>query len=558
MPMSTREIKTDILVVGGGLSGCFAAIRAKQLGADVVLVDKGYIGRTGISKFASTHIRFYLPEDDMEDAIKEIVEGGDYMSDQRWVEAAVRESFDRVKDMDSFGVTFEKENGRIRRVPSKGRIAASAVFHSPQMMLAMRRAVERSSVRILDRVFINELLTAQDGTIIGAIGIHVVTGDFYVIYCKSVVLAAGPCTLRSIFHGHQFSTGDAYSMAYKVGATFMNMECTHHNTSARDYNTSGMGHWVGSGGKFINSRGEAFMARYHPQLKDRANLTWIARAMATEVKEGRGPIYFDFSNVSKGNFQLAQKTMPWALLALTKANIDFTSDKVEWVAAFLGSCGSAAGIKVDMYGSCGIPGLYATGDTAAMVCLGMGAGFGGFNLTYCAVFGYRAGEGACNFVKSMKKTQNQKVGAKKISEMKQISYNPLTAKEGASADEALNEIQKVIFPYQTCILKSEDRLKRALDSIEECRNDIAPQMVAPDIHELIKVHETNNMVLYAEMYLRSSLFRNESRGMHYREDHPVKDDKHWISWVHLQNVDAQMKLWAEPVPKEAFSHFTLR
>ena len=97
--ISTREIKTDILIVGGGLAGCFAAIRAKQLGADVVLVDKGYIGRTGISKFASTHIRFYLTEDDMEDAIKEIVEGEDYMNDERWVEAAVTESFERVKVM---------------------------------------------------------------------------------------------------------------------------------------------------------------------------------------------------------------------------------------------------------------------------------------------------------------------------------------------------------------------------------------------------------------------------------------------------------------------------
>lgn len=557
MPVSISEINTDILVIGGGLAGCFVALRAKQLGADVVLADKGYCGRTGQSKFASSHIRLYLPEDDQEEALKEIVDAGDYLNDQRWVEVVVKESFYRVKDMESFGIKFEKENGRIRLVPSKGRINASAMFHSAQMMLAMRRAAQRFGVRIMDRVFINELLT-QDSRITGAIGIHTINGDFYVVRCKAVVLAAGACTLRSIFYGHQFSTGDALGMAYKAGATFMNMECAHYNTSARDYDTAGMGHWVGSGGKFVNSCGEAFMARYHPELKDRAYVDRIVRAMATEVKEGKGPIYFDFSSVSEENFRSAQKTMPWALLALTRANIDFRKHKVEWVPAFLGSSCTAAGIKVDMHGAGSLLGLFATGDTAAMLYLGMGIGFAGLNLTHCAVFGHRTGEGVFNFVNSIRKVRPDKIRAMKLSEIRQKSYRPLTAKKGVLANEVLYEIQKVIFPYQTSILRAEDRLKAALNRVEEVRNDMVPKMVAPDVHELIKVHETSNMVLYAEMFLRASLLRTESRGTHYREDYPLKDNANWLRWTHLQNVNEQIKVWSEPVPKEAFSHFALR
>ena len=136
---------------------------------------------------------------------KEIVEDGDYLNDQRWVETVVKESFDRVSDMDRFGVEFEKENGKLRRVPSKGRINASAVFHSPQMMMAMRKTVARLGTRILDRVFVTDLLV-HDGRIVGATGVHTVSGDFYVIYSNAVVLAAGACTLRSVLIGHQFST----------------------------------------------------------------------------------------------------------------------------------------------------------------------------------------------------------------------------------------------------------------------------------------------------------------------------------------------------------------
>lgn len=556
MKVITNEVKTDILVMGAGLAGCWAAIRARQLGADVVLADKGYVGRIGVSKFASSHIRTYFPEDDHEDAIKEIVSGGDYLNDQRWTEIAVRGIFDRVKEMDSLGVKFEKENGRFKQVPSKGRINASVVFNSAQTMMAMRKAVKDLGIRILDRVFIYDLLV-KDGRIIGAMGIDTRNGNLYEIYCPAVILAAGACTLRSIFHGHQFSTGDAYGMAYRAGVTFMNMECIQHNTCARDFNTSGMGHWVGSGGKFINSRGEAFMARYH-ELKDRANLTWIARAMATEVREGRGPIYFDFSGISQDNLESARKSMPWAVLALTRAGIDVTNDRVEWVPAFLGSCGAASGIKINTFGETDLPGLYATGDAGAMLALGMGAGFGGFNLTYCIVFGYRAGEGAFNFITAAKAKQVEKASTRILKEIRETLYAPLTAKDGSSADSVLYEIQKIIFPYEISILKSGDKLKMALDKVRDVKKNLVPKMIAPDTHELVKVQETANMVLYAEMFLRASLFRTESRGMHYRDDYPQKDNKSWLKWTNLRRVNDEMRLFSEPLPNEAFSHFSVR
>ena len=89
-----------------------------------------------------------------------------------------------------------------------------------------------------------------------------------------------------------------------------------------------------------------------------------------------------------------------------------------------------------------------------------------------------------------------------------------------------------------------------LTVVEFLKDDLVPKLIAKDAHELRLAHETKNMVLNAEMILRSSLFRTESRGVHYREDYPRRDDPSWLAWVKLKEEHGQMKLWKEPIPKE--------
>jgi succinate dehydrogenase/fumarate reductase flavoprotein subunit len=105
-------------------------------------------------------------------------------------------------------------------------------------------------------------------------------------------------------------------------------------------------------------------------------------------------------------------------------------------------------------------------------------------------------------------------------------------------------------PYYVLYIKKQDRLEAALANIGFLRDHFAPNLIANDSHELRLVHETRNMLLNAEMKLKASLFRTESRGAHYRKDFPEKDDKNWLAWVIISKHKDQMTLSKRPVPDE--------
>jgi succinate dehydrogenase/fumarate reductase flavoprotein subunit len=107
-----------------------------------------------------------------------------------------------------------------------------------------------------------------------------------------------------------------------------------------------------------------------------------------------------------------------------------------------------------------------------------------------------------------------------------------------------------MFPYFVMYVKHGDRLQAALTNVEFCRDHLAPMMYARDRHGLRLVHETRNMILNAEMRLRASLFREESRGCHYREDYPRRRDPDWLAWVVLKDEDGDMTAAKRPIPEE--------
>jgi succinate dehydrogenase/fumarate reductase flavoprotein subunit len=111
-------------------------------------------------------------------------------------------------------------------------------------------------------------------------------------------------------------------------------------------------------------------------------------------------------------------------------------------------------------------------------------------------------------------------------------------------------LQNTLAPYFVLYIKHGDRLQTALNTVEYLRDQIVPKLYARDDHELRLCHETRNMVTSAEMKLRSSLFRTESRGTHYREDFPGRDDARWLAWVRLKEVDGVMTAFKEPIPAE--------
>lgn len=113
-----------------------------------------------------------------------------------------------------------------------------------------------------------------------------------------------------------------------------------------------------------------------------------------------------------------------------------------------------------------------------------------------------------------------------------------------------------MIPYYVLHIKHEKRLQAALTNIEFLRDVLVPKLVARDSHELRLAHETRNMVLNAEMILRASLFRKESRGQHYREDYPRRDDPVWLVWTRLKDEKGKMTIDSEPVPEKWWPDIT--
>ena len=199
-----------------------------------------------------------------------------------------------------------------------------------------------------------------------------------------------------------------------------------------------------------------------------------------------------------------------------------------------------------MTGASGVPGLWAAGDgLASMLC---GASYAGVGLSSSgsAVQGARAGLGAATYAS---KTSAPTISDAALDGIRSQVLAPRERESGYSPAWVTQLLQNAMFPYYVLQVKKQDRLEAALTQIMFLQEHMVPMLVASDTHELKLAHETRNMLLNAEMKLRASLMRTESRGTHYREDYPARDDENWLAWVLIeQGEDGAMTLRKEEIP----------
>jgi succinate dehydrogenase/fumarate reductase flavoprotein subunit len=196
-----------------------------------------------------------------------------------------------------------------------------------------------------------------------------------------------------------------------------------------------------------------------------------------------------------------------------------------------------------------IPGLYAAGDSLGSMQSGGIYTQTGSSLVGSAVQGGIAGEAAAKYCNGMTLKQTPQSTLKQINS--QI-YAPYLRERGFSPQWVTQPVQGVMIPNFILYVKSEERLQAALTYIEYLRDHQVPLLMADDLHELRLCHETANMVLNAEMKLRASLMRTESRGSHYREDYPERNDDEWLYWIKIRQAsDGSMKLLKHAIPESA-------
>lgn len=539
--MLEHRIDCDVLVIGGGLAGCMAALRAREeLGAEarVVLADKGYVSRSGQSPFAAGVFNvFYPEEDDLDEWMEDIVRGGEYLNDQEWCKQFFLLSAPIAGQLDQWAmeagedVFLKDERGKLVRRKSRGhkRTWHNVLFPLP-MMDACRRLLRLRGVQMVERVMITDLVRDAHG-VLAAFGFNYQAGETYVISARAIVAAAGACGFKNLYIGHRMLTGDVQAAAFRIGAEMTGCEHFYSNTVCKDYDIHGMNLFVGVGGRFVNRLGEEFMWDYHPELGNRARLQDLVLAFSREVMEGRGPIYLDIRSASSEDQALLRRVLPETFKVWDRAGKSPFREPLEWVPAMKGTTAGGGGLVIDLTGATNIPGLYAAGEICWMPIHGTYA-FGGVNICFAAVSGHVAGIGAARYVRE-RAPALRRPGRSEVRDLLHHRLAPLTRTQGHHPEAAAQELRKIVIPYNVAYIKTAARIRKAIARVEDLAATLLPKLRAKNEHEMMLAAEVESMATIASVMLRASLLREESRGFHFREEFPLTNNRDWLKHVIL-------------------------
>ena len=566
-----KHIVTDILVIGGGMAGCFAAIKAKEQGLDVTLTDKGYVGKSGGAHYAEGDIVFFRPErgHKLDQWLNLISERGEYVNNREWDEICLKESKDRYNDLVSWGVPFYEENGKlyVNRGSGTGRASVyeNISMRHRQAAPVLRKKALAIGVRVLDRIVCCELLK-QDGKVVGAAGLHTTSGDLYVFQAKAIVIATGGSSLKAVNHPSHYWAGDGEAMAYRAGAEIASMEFSRMGgmgsaNRAVLKQREQIGKISPISGNIIDA-----MARYPASWGGTTG--WFSPSLnaeggavvglAWEAHCGRAPIYVDLDAYTTERIEWVKYFLRrQGSASPEKIGIDFTKGgKAIYPASKVPTISVPAGSGIwPENTSCAtrLPGLYAAGNSCAT--MGSGALYAGmgFGLNHAMVTGNRAGRGAAEYASKSKKTKLDKA---ELTRLKEIVCAPMGRQGGFSPGWLMQVFHGFTVPYFILGVKHGERLQAALTLIEFLNSHLVPKLMARDPHEWRMAYEVKNMALIAEMRIKASLFRTESRGSHYREDYPRRDDPAWLAWVKLKEERGRMHAYKEPIPKKWWPDLT--
>jgi succinate dehydrogenase/fumarate reductase flavoprotein subunit len=557
----SQTISTDLLIIGGGAAGCFAALKAREAGVrKILIVDKGHVGKSGCATFGAGSFKGFIPGEDAYDIwFGKAVEAGCYMNDQDWTQVHLQEVHERVKDLESWGVEFEKNaDGSYRRIEGQGssdlRPIKTLLFHGPQLMHQLRKALNRRRIPIMDRFMITHLLNARGrpGVISGAMGFHAGSGEIRTISSKATLLSCGGQSYKSPYAFHKMITGDGHVMALESGAELSNYEFSLHHLSYAGFDTTGMNVLQGLGGIFLNRLGESFMEKYDPEHGSRANLNTLSSAMAMEVKEGRGPICMDFSRYTRESIDLIKRVLPILYLAFTRAGIireGRITPRLEWMAVNSGNVGFGGGLRINLSCETNLEGLFAAGDATSGPASGV-EGFCAYAIPFATTSGTRAGREAAAHISKTRKAYS--LGSSQIKQKEEELLRPLLRRAGYEPDVLTLRVQEILFPMERFILRHGTRLTQAIEEVEDLKANLLPHLKAYDPHYLRMALEAKNMLRSAECFLKAALMREESRGSHLREDFPFSENQHWLKWIVLQQEEDHLKVRTEPIPIERF------
>lgn len=561
-PTSLEElgevVSTDVLIIGGGIGGLVAAVKAKETNPnlDVLIVEKQTTGWAGKASKIGGVVAFLGPNNDADKFLDfQIRTCGRYLNNQQLLTKYVQETYRAVAQLGDWGVALGRgQDGGLLSLPNPFALEYSMGLIDIDLMLSIRARALDLKARVLNKIHVTDLVKQAD-RIVGAVGFSILTGRFYTIKAKATVLANGSCGYK-VRRFWVAGTGDGVAAAFRAGAEMRNAEygnlyghVVYQDTDSGMVDTTTL----------VNAQGEGLLSKYVSNTGPSGVFVPVELALGLEkeVLEGKGPIYSAPLASAAGGEANAGTGLPkitdWMQrMAAKEAKYGPPLDAKRALALPLHAETSC--IKVDPEMKTSLEGLWAIGDTChagSSVAGAMAAPPGvspGSGIMFAVVSAAWAGPSAAQYAASVAASDLDTCA---VGSLKESTFGPLQRTGGLLPEQAISTLQEVTAPMKFSLRRSEERLTEALGRIEELKQRL-PELQAKDLHYLSKCHEVKSMTVCAELTHRAALARTESRGFHYREDHPATDNANWLKWVLLKETGGQMAVSTQPIPIDEY------
>jgi succinate dehydrogenase/fumarate reductase flavoprotein subunit len=518
------DLKTDVLVIGGGPAAAWAAIAAAEKGARVVIADKGYLGTSGAFA-ASTSGHKVLPAlQVLRDPVKfERYALGGYLAVHAWWERLLDITYERAEKIWEWG-GYEAP-----RFDGKGNYRG---LQGSETMRIMRSAIQKAGIKILDQSPALELLVDGKGTVAGARGYQRQENQPWTVRAAATVLASGGCAWLSKALGCNTNTGDGLLMAVEAGGELSGMEFSAHYSPAPIHSSVTKSAFY----KFASYYDEAGNEIQNLNRNGHRSTSAIAKELL------KGPVYCVLNKGTEApEFQRMLRLMqPNFFAAFDKIGLNPFTERFQITLLLEGTVRGTGGIRIAGRDcQTNVAGLFAAGDAATreLNCGGFTGGAGP-NMTWAIGSGNIAGRAAADFAKKEGSGANER---------KAEAVGGAGLKDGGTgvpfdARRVIQEVQDEVFPYDKNIFRTEEGLLKSLGKLEQLWRTVQGTPDQETAQKLIRSREAAALVAAARWSYFAGLERKETRGMHKRLDYPQTD----IEQRHYLAVGGLDKLWVRP------------
>jgi succinate dehydrogenase/fumarate reductase flavoprotein subunit len=494
--MNDLALTTDVLVIGGGMAAAWAAITSAREGADVTLVDKGFLGTSGVTATGGPNHWWVSPEDGKrEAAIDDRYARSFGLADKEWMARVIDETWRTLPELGRFYAFGGDGHGGTFYAGVRG----------PEYMRALRRYAVASGVRILDQYPALELLMDPEGAVAGAAGYARIDRRNWTIRANATILATGGCGFRSGLIGSYGNTGDGYLMGAEAGAELSGMEFMASYSLSPAWNSTRTLPYFAA--RFYDAGGAEL--DIPPPRSEAGHQKALAAAMMA------GPVFADLRDAPELLKQILRRIQPASLTPFERRDISIFEDRFEVKLFGEGTIRGIGGLRViDDDCQTTVRGLYAAGDAATReLVAGATSGGGAQNSAWALTSGRIAGRAAA------RKAVGHKPATDVVS-IGTVGLHPIGSARAVDQRAIITEVQAQTIAYDKAFWRSSKTLCASQALLDDRWRELTNHAHATGL-DLVALRETVAMTATARWSIAAALERKESRGMHMRVDAPT-------------------------------------